>query len=80
MAVPRCSLSTLDRAVLIAVWSTYIFVGSASKDGRLVHFMGDTDREYQARVPGYPGVGFGPLGRVQPRILSPSDGTRGVQR
>jgi hypothetical protein len=80
VAVPRCSLSTLDRAVLIAVWSTYIFVGSASKDGRLVHFMGDTDREYQARVPGYPGVGFGPLGRVQPRILSPSDGTRGVQR
>ena len=73
-------LVTLDRVVLIAVWSTYIFVGSAIKDGRLVHFMGDTYREYQARVPGYPGVGFGPLGRVQPRILSPSDGTKGVQR
>jgi len=51
----------------MAVWTTYIFVGSALKDGRLVHFMGDTYRDYQARVPGYPGVGFGPLGRVPSR-------------
>ncbi|NDC55021.1 MAG: hypothetical protein EBZ74_12335 [Planctomycetia bacterium] len=62
---------SLDRVVLIAVWSTYIFVGSALKDGRLVHFMGDTYRDYQARVPGYPGVAFGPLGRV-PRPIMPS--------
>jgi protein-S-isoprenylcysteine O-methyltransferase Ste14 len=60
----------LDRVVLMAVWTTYIFVGSALKDDRLVHFMGDTYREYQARVPGYPGVGFGPLGRVQPRVTA----------
>jgi hypothetical protein len=66
--------------VLIAVWSTYIFVGSAIKDGRLVHFMGDTYRDYQARVPGYPGVGFGPLGRVPLRILSPVEGSEVARR
>jgi hypothetical protein len=54
----------------MAVWTTYIFIGSALKDGRLLHFMGDTYREYQARVPGYPGVGFGPLGRVPPRLTA----------
>jgi methanethiol S-methyltransferase len=59
---------SLDRVVLIAVWTAYIFVGSALKDGRLVHFTGDTYREYQARVPGYPVVGFGPLGRIPPRL------------
>ncbi|NBX29017.1 hypothetical protein EBR04_00950 [bacterium] len=53
---------TLDRAVLIAVWSAYIFIGSVLKDRRL--FMGDRYREYQARVPGYPGMPFGPLARV----------------
>jgi hypothetical protein len=58
---------------LIAVWSTYIFVGSALKDGRLVHFMGDSYRDYQSRVPGYPGVGFGPLGRVPPRLMADRD-------
>jgi protein-S-isoprenylcysteine O-methyltransferase Ste14 len=64
-------LVTLDRMVLIGVWSTYIFIGSAIKDRRLVHFMGDTYRDYQARVPGYPGVAFGPLGRVPlPRMAS----------
>ena len=73
-------LVTLDRVVLIAVWTTYIFVGSAIKDGRLVHFMGDTYREYQARVPGYPGVGFGPLGRVQPRILAATEGSEVARR
>ena len=59
----------LDRVVLIVVWSTYIYVGSVLKDGRLVYFMGDTYRDYQARVPGYPGVGFGPLGRVRPPLM-----------
>lgn len=56
---------TLDRAVLIAVWSVYIFVGSTLKDRRLVHFLGDVYRDYQARVPGYPGMPFGPLARVK---------------
>lgn len=55
---------TLDRSVLIAMWSTYIFIGSMLKDRRLVHYLGDSYRQYQARVVGYPGILFGPLGRV----------------
>ena len=59
-------LVTLDRAILIAIWSAYIIVGSIIKDARLVPFMGDTYRDYKSRVPGYPGVRFGPLGRIRP--------------
>lgn len=55
---------TLDRAVLIAVWTTYIFLGSVLKDRRLLHFIGDPYRRYQSRVPGYPGWPFGPLARI----------------
>ncbi|MGB8853398.1 MAG: hypothetical protein WCC69_07535 [Pirellulales bacterium] len=55
---------TLDRAVLIGVWSLYIFVGSVLKDRRLLFFIGDRYRDYQARVPGYPGMPFGPLARM----------------
>ncbi len=55
---------TLDRAVLVAVWTVYIFVGSHLKDRRLVHYVGDPYRYYQARVPGYPLLPFGPLGKV----------------
>jgi methanethiol S-methyltransferase len=55
---------TLDRALLIAVWTVYIFVGSYLKDRRLQHYLGPTYREYQARVPGYPGMIVGPLARV----------------
>lgn len=55
---------TLDRAILIAVWTAYIFVGSSLKDRRLLFFIGDQYREYQARVPGYPGMPVGPLARV----------------
>jgi methanethiol S-methyltransferase len=55
---------TLDRAVLVAVWTVYIFVGSHLKDRRLVHYVGDPYRHYQARVPGYPLLPFGPLGKV----------------
>jgi hypothetical protein len=56
---------TLDRAVLMAVWSVYIVVGSVLKDRRLVHFVGAAYREYQSRVPGYPGMPFGPLARLK---------------
>lgn len=55
---------TLDRAVLIAIWTTYIFVGSALKDQRLAFFIGPEYRAYQAKVPGYPGMPAGPLARV----------------
>ncbi len=55
---------TLDRAVLTGFWTLYIFVGSWLKDRRLLHYLGDTYRRYQARVPGYPLLPIGPLGRV----------------
>ena len=56
---------TFDRAILMAVWTAYIFLGSVLKDRRLLHFIGAAYRDYQARVPGYPGMPFGPLARVK---------------
>jgi len=56
---------SIDRGVLIVVWSTYIFIGSVLKDRRLLFFAGDAYRDDQARVPGYPGVPFGPLARIR---------------
>ena len=53
---------TLDRAILIAIWTSYIFIGSWLKDRRLEFYLGEYYREYEARVPGYPGMIFGPLG------------------
>jgi hypothetical protein len=55
---------TTDRAVLTATWTTYIFFGSWLKDRRLTHYLGQRYLRYQAMVPGYPGMWFGPLGRV----------------
>lgn len=54
---------TIDRAVLTGLWTIYIFIGSHLKDLRLLYYVGDSYRQYQARVPGYPGIFFGPLGR-----------------
>jgi protein-S-isoprenylcysteine O-methyltransferase Ste14 len=56
---------TLDHAFLTVIWTGYIFIGSFLKDQRLVYYLGDRYRHYQARVPGYPLVGFGPLGRIR---------------
>jgi methanethiol S-methyltransferase len=66
---------TLDRVVLTAVWSTYIFIGSYLKDVRLVYYLGERYRDYQARVPGYPGIFWGPLARVRP---APPEGSRSL--
>ena len=55
---------TLDRAILIGIWTAYIFIGSWLKDRRLEFFLGESYREYESEVPGYPGMIFGPLGRV----------------
>lgn len=55
---------TLDHAVLTGIWTAYVFIGSALKDQRLIFFLGDMYREYQARVPGYPLMPAGPLARV----------------
>ena len=62
---------TLDRAALIAVWTIYIFLGSYLKDRRLQYYLGVRYREYQARVPGYPGMMFGPLARI-PAVTAPA--------
>ncbi len=58
---PRVSL---DRAILIGVWTIYIAIGSTLKDRRLVHYLGDSYRQYQSQVVGYPGVLWGPLGKI----------------
>jgi len=50
---------------VISAGSDYIFVGSVLKDRRLLRFLGPIYRDYQARVPGYPGMPFGPLARVE---------------
>jgi protein-S-isoprenylcysteine O-methyltransferase Ste14 len=57
---------TLDHAVLTAVWTGYLFVGSWLKDRRLEYYIGEPYREYQTQVAGYPLVPFGPLGRRGP--------------
>jgi hypothetical protein len=61
-------IMTLDRALLVGLLTTYIFLGSYLKDRRLIFYLGDAYRRYQARVPGYP-LAWGPLGRVS--ILGP---------
>jgi protein-S-isoprenylcysteine O-methyltransferase Ste14 len=57
-------LMTADRLLLGTVWTGYIFVGSHLKDRRLIHYVGDAYRRYQARVPGYFFIPAGPLARV----------------
>lgn len=56
-------IMSLDRAILTGIWSAYLFYGSYLKDERLAFYMGQTYRNYQSRVIGYPGVFFGPLGK-----------------
>ena len=56
---------TADRAILTAVWTAYVFIGSYLKDRRLLYYVGEPYRRYLAEVPGYPGMVAGPLGRVE---------------
>jgi methanethiol S-methyltransferase len=55
---------TLDRLVLALVWTTHIFIGSYLKDRRLAQYVGEPYRKYQRRVPGFPFLPDGPLGRM----------------
>ncbi|MFM8475193.1 MAG: hypothetical protein ACKOEO_05285, partial [Planctomycetaceae bacterium] len=65
---------TFDHAVLTAVWTVYIFVGSILKDERLRYYLGDSYAGYMAQVAGYPGMFFGPLGRrAVPRSPAAAD-------
>jgi hypothetical protein len=54
---------TADHAMLTGVWTIYIFVGSYLKDRRMTFYLGETYCEYGRRVPGFPGMFFGPLGK-----------------
>lgn len=56
---------TLDHAVLTAIWTIYIFIGSYLKDERLAYYLQESYRAYQRRVPGYPLMPFGPLARAR---------------
>ena len=44
---------TINRAVLVAIWTVYIFLGSLLKDFRLQYYLGNTYEDYRARVPAY---------------------------
>jgi methanethiol S-methyltransferase len=44
---------TSDRALLVAIWTVYIFLGSQLKDRRMRYYLGATYRQYQAEVPAY---------------------------
>jgi hypothetical protein len=64
---------TLDHALLTAIWTAYVFVGSVLKDRRLEFYLQDEYRQYAARVPGYPGMFLGPLARwPQPVPAAPA--------
>ena len=51
---------TADRVVLIAVWTTYVFIGSYLKDRRLVQVLGDPYVQYMREVPAYPLITWSP--------------------
>jgi methanethiol S-methyltransferase len=53
---------TADRAILIGVWTGYIFVGSYLKDRRLARLLGAPYAAYLQEVPAYPLFDW----RVQP--------------
>jgi len=55
---------SVDRTILTIVWSAYIYVGSILKDRRMAFYVGEAYRDYQATVPGYPGMFVGPLARI----------------
>lgn len=57
-------IMTWDHVVLTFIWTLYIFLGSYFKDRRMMHYLGNAYREYASRVPGYPLIGFGPMGRL----------------
>src|SRR4029077_20401737 len=61
---------TADRAILTAVWTVYVFIGSHLKDERMAYYAGEPYRQYQARVPGYIGMPIGPLGK---RAVAPAE-------
>lgn len=51
---------TADRALLIGVWTAYVFVGSYLKDRRLGHALGEPYVRYLSEVPAYPFLAWKP--------------------
>jgi len=51
---------TADRAILIGIWTAYVFVGSYLKDRRLAHLVGERYVEYIDKVPAYPFLAMRP--------------------
>ncbi len=64
---------TADHALLTGIWTIYIFAGSVLKDQRLHYYLGDSYAEYMGRVPGYPFVAAGPLGKRAPDEIAVED-------
>lgn len=58
---------TADRAVLIVIWTAYIFVGSSLKDVRMTAFIGNSYREYRSSVPAFM-PRLGARGRGEPQL------------
>lgn len=56
---------TLDHGILTVAWTFYIYLGSYWKDRRMIHYLGDSYRDYARRVTGFPLIGFGPWGRMR---------------
>jgi methanethiol S-methyltransferase len=67
---------SVDRLMLNLVWTAYVYVGSVLKDRRMVLYIGEPYREYQAAVPGYPGMPAGPLARIP--LKNARDGSSSV--
>jgi protein-S-isoprenylcysteine O-methyltransferase Ste14 len=51
---------TADRAILIGIWTAYVFVGSYLKDRRLGQALGEPYLRYVSDVPAYPFLTWGP--------------------
>ncbi len=51
-------------AIVAAVWTLSIAIGSILKDRWRLRVIGELYRQYQARVPGYSGMPAGPLARI----------------
>lgn len=49
---------TADRALLIGIWTAYVFVGSYLKDRRLSQVLGEAYVQYAHEVPAYPLLGW----------------------
>jgi protein-S-isoprenylcysteine O-methyltransferase Ste14 len=54
---------SVDHALLTAMWTVYIYIGSVLKDQRLLFYLGKSYAEYMRSVPGYPLMRFGPLAK-----------------